>query len=192
MKPSAMTGWRVRVCMIASLVLASVPTASAGEDPPSEPASYWTGPINGKVPATIAGGTVIGTEELADLIRQESPVVVDVVPAPRRPSEQATPWLPVPHRDIPGSVWIPGAGSGVISAAMADHFRKRLAELTGHDRERLIVIYCRSDCWASWNAAKRTIEAGYRRVNWYPDGIEAWQRASLPTEIAVPEGPGVQ
>lgn len=190
---TATASWTLPAGVMAWLMLATISVAFAGEAAlPPEPAGYWTGPMNGKVPATITGGKVIGTQELADMIRQDDPVLVDVVPAPRQPSGQTTPWLPVPHRDIPRSVWIPGVGSGVISQAMSDHFRARLAELTGHDREKLIVIYCRSDCWASWNAAKRTIEEGYRRVSWYPDGVEAWQGAGFPTEIAAPEGPAVQ
>ena len=186
-----MKDWISRACVAALLGLA-VMTAAAGQDAPPEPAGYWQGPLLGKVPATIAGGTVIGTDTLADLVRRENPVLVDVVPAPRRPSDQSTPWMPVPHRDISGSVWIPGIGSGVISAALADYFRGRLAELTGRDREKLIVFYCRPDCWASWNAAKRAIAEGYRHVYWYPDGLEAWQAAGLPTDVASAEGPGVQ
>jgi len=183
---------RWRAWVTALLMLASAPTAFADGDQPPEPAGYWQGPMNGKVPATIAGGTVIRTDELANLVRRENPVLVDVVPAPRRPVSQSTPWLPVPHRNIPRSVWIPGIGSGVISFEMEDYLRDRLAELTGHDREKLIVFYCRPDCWASWNAAKRAIVEGYRHVRWYPDGIEAWQAAGLPVEAASAEGPGVQ
>lgn len=184
--------WTSRVCVSVALVLASVTTGSAGQDSPPEPAGYWQGPMLGKVPETIAGGTVIETDKLADLVRQQGSVLVDVVPAPRRPSDQSTPWMPVPHRNIPRSVWIPGAGSGVISSAMEDYFRNRLVELTGRDREKLIVFYCRPDCWASWNAAKRAIAEGYRHVCWYPGGLEAWQDAGLPTEASAAEGPGVQ
>ena len=173
-------------------MLAPACAAFASEDPPPEPAGYWEGAMNGRVPATITGGTIVVTAELADLIKTQNPVLIDVVPAPRRPTGQASGWLPVPHRVIPGTVWIPGAGSGVISIALADHVRERLAELTGHNSEKLVVIYCRPDCWASWNAAKRVIAEGYRHVAWYPDGIDAWQRAGLPTEIAAPEGPGVE
>ena len=181
-----------RACLIAWLLLAAVTAASAGEETPPEPAGYWQGPMLSKVPATIAGGKVIGTDQLADLVRQENPVLVDVVPAPRRPEGQSTLWLPPAHRNIPRSVWIPGVGSGVISAAMGDYFRNRLAELTGRDLEKLIVFYCRPDCWASWNAAKRAIAEGYRGVVWYPDGVDAWQGAGLATEVANAEGPGVQ
>jgi PQQ-dependent catabolism-associated CXXCW motif protein len=164
----------------------------ASDDATPEPAGYWQGAMNGKVPATIAGGSVIDTARLAQLVQRDNPVLIDVVPAPRRPLEQTSPWLPLPHRNIPRSVWIPGAGSGVISTAMTDYFRARLNDLTHHDLRRAIVFYCRVDCWASWNAAKRAIADGYQHVYWYPDGVEAWQAAGLQTETATAEGPGVQ
>lgn len=181
----------IRACA-ALVLLASASIARAGDDAPPEPEGYWQGAMNGKVPATIAGGTVIGTAELADLVHREHPVLIDVFPAPRRPEHISTPWMPLPHHDIPRSVWIPGAGSGVISGTMTDYFQSRLRELTGDDRGRMLVFYCRADCWASWNAAKRAIAEGYKRVHWYPDGVEAWQDAGLPTQVAVAEGPGVQ
>ena len=47
------------------------------------------------------------------------------------------------------------------------------------------MLYCHPQCWASWNAAKRAISYGYRKVYWYPDGIEGWEKAGLPTASAV-------
>ncbi len=173
-------------------IMVHVTGALAQDDAPPEPEGLWQGPMNGRVPATVAGGTVIATQALAALSTGGSTVLIDVSPAPRRPEHLSSPWLPMPHRTIPGSVWIPGAGAGVISATMMGYIRARLAELTAGDRDRSIVVYCRVDCWASWNAAKRLIADGYRHVAWYPDGIEAWQDSGLPTAITEPEGPAVQ
>jgi PQQ-dependent catabolism-associated CXXCW motif protein len=190
---TVLRGMNATIGAVLACVMLTVAThAHAQSEPPPEPEGYWQGAMNGPVPATITGGTVVGTADLAELLRKEKPVLIDVVPAPRRPETQTTLWLPLPHHDIPRSVWIPGAGSGVISATMTDYFRRRLNELTANDRGKTLVFYCRVNCWASWNAAKRAIAEGYKRVSWYPDGIEAWQDAGLPTEIAVAEGPGVQ
>lgn len=190
---TVLRGMNATIGAVLAFVMLTVAThAYAQSEPPPEPEGYWQGAMNGPVPATITGGTVVGTADLAELLRKEKPVLIDVVPAPRRPETQTTLWLPLPHHDIPRSVWIPGAGSGVISTTMTDYFRRRLNELTANDRGKTLVFYCRVNCWASWNAAKRAIAEGYKRVSWYPDGIEAWQDAGLPTEIAVAEGPGVQ
>jgi PQQ-dependent catabolism-associated CXXCW motif protein len=181
------------LCLVAATgMLIAVARAHAQSDTPPEPEGYWQGPMNGRVPASIAGGTVIDTPALAALLERGQVVVIDVFPAPRRPEHLSSPWRPVPHHGVPRSVWIPGMGSGVISTAMIDYIKARLSALTGGDRNRPVTLYCRADCWASWNAAKRVIAEGYRHVFWYPDGIEAWQNAGLPTAVVEPEGPGVQ
>ena len=39
----------------------------------------------------------------------------------------------------------------------------------------------------SWNAAKRILSYGYRRVAWYPDGTDGWERVGLPLSESQPE-----
>ena len=172
---------------------ASAPAAAAPEHVP-EPHGYWLGPIHGPVPATIAGGTVLDTAGLAHLLAGGGVVLLDVAEASHRPAglPAGTLWLPPPHRDIPGSVWIPDVGRGVISPHFAAWFRARLAALTGGDRDRRVVVYCHPNCWMSWNAARRAIKDGYRAVSWYPGGVEGWERAGHQTAAAKPEGPDLQ
>jgi PQQ-dependent catabolism-associated CXXCW motif protein len=161
-----------------------------------EPSGYWTGPVNSAVPETITGGKVIhDAHRLRALLKHPGTVIVDVSNAPRRPENLATgaPWLPLPHRAIPGTLWIPGVGAGEIPPAVDEFFRKELAAATGGDLTRRVVIYCHQTCWLSWNAAKRAIGYGYRNIYWFRDGIEGWQAAHFPTAViepqAVPEAP---
>jgi PQQ-dependent catabolism-associated CXXCW motif protein len=184
----------------APLVPAAAPAAPvappvADKSPAPEPPDYWTGPINSAVPATITGGKVVhDARSLRALLNRPGTVLVDVSNAPRRPENLAAgaPWLPLPHQAIPGSVWIPGVGSGEIPPATGDFFRKKLAAATGDDPTRPVVIYCHRTCWLSWNAAKRAISYGYLNVYWFRDGIEGWKAAHFPTTVieplAVPEG----
>ena len=51
----------------------------------------------------------------------------------------------------------------------------RIAALTQGDRGRAIVTYCHPDCWGSWNLGKRLVTLGYRKVHWFPQGIDGWQ-----------------
>ena len=156
----------------------------------SEPAGFWTGPVNDPVPESIQGGQVIHTEALSALLKQTKPVVVDVSDSPHRPENlpATTTWLPVPHPGIPGAIWIPGAGLGTPPADTERFYKERLAKATGNDLSRPLVLYCHEKCWLSWNGAKRAIGYGYRNVYWYPDGIEGWRKAKLPTEVLQPEG----
>jgi PQQ-dependent catabolism-associated CXXCW motif protein len=180
-----------RLLLLTVTVGAALAAATAQTLYAPEPQGYWLGAIHGPVPATIAGGTVVGTEALARLVASGGVVLVDVAEAAHRPAglPAGTLWLPPPHRDIPGSVWIPDVGRGAISPHFAAWFRMRLAALTGDDRDKRIVVYCHPRCWMSWNAAKRVIDGGYRAVFWYPDGVEGWKTAGHPTAVAAPEGP---
>jgi PQQ-dependent catabolism-associated CXXCW motif protein len=161
---------------------------AARSDDVQEPAGYWTGPINSAVPATIAGGKVIHAQDLLELLKQTDALVVDVSNEPKRPDGMAPDavWLPPPQEVIPGSVWLPGAGVGDIAPDTDALFRKHLSQATGGDLDHPVVIYCHERCWLSWNAAKRAINYGYRRVYWFPEGIEGWRAAGNKTARAKP------
>jgi PQQ-dependent catabolism-associated CXXCW motif protein len=173
-----------------AITAAPIPSATARNDVvAAEPTGYWTGPSNSPVPLTISGGKVIqDARRLQALLKHGGTVVVDVSNAPRRPENMApgAPWLPLPHRAIPGSLWIPGVGLGEIPPPLDDFFRERLAAATGRDLKRRLVIYCHESCWLSWNAARRAIGYGYRSVYWYRDGIEGWKAAGYPTAVIEP------
>jgi PQQ-dependent catabolism-associated CXXCW motif protein len=164
-------------------LLLCIAPASAQQSVP-EPAGLWTGPMQGSVPATIAGGTVITTAELARLIAERSPVLVDVGARPHKPDNVAAEnWSEPPHRTIPNSVWLPGVGAGELPRTTEGWFRVWLKVLTDGDQAKPVVFFCHPNCWGSWNAAKRAILYGYRSVHWYPGGIEGWQDDGRPTEV---------
>jgi PQQ-dependent catabolism-associated CXXCW motif protein len=140
-------------------------------------------------PASIAGGSTIGTAGLQKLLSSREVVLVDVLPAQARPASlpATTLWMPRERRNIPGSVWLPDVGRGAIAPDLDAYFRHHLERLTEGDRSRPLVIYCLANCWMSWNAAKRAISYGYTDVYWYPEGTDGWTAAGLPTEVGTPE-----
>jgi PQQ-dependent catabolism-associated CXXCW motif protein len=158
----------------------------APESSVAEPKDFWVGPVNGPVPATLTGGTVIRANDLATLLKQHRAVVVDVSNTQQRPEKLAPQavWMPPPHPLIPGSLWIAGAGAGAIDANVEKLYRQRLAEATSRNLDHPVVVYCHERCWLSWNAAKRAIRYGYRKVYWFPDGIEGWRAAGFETTTA--------
>ena len=178
---------------VPALLSALVVTAAAARTSAvDEPADYWTGEANAAVPAGVRGGHVLHAKAVAALLRQGGAVVVDVSGAPRRPPELApgAPWLPLPHRGLPDALWIPGAGAGDIDRDVDQFYRLRLGQATAGNRDAPLVVYCHEKCWLSWNAAKRAIAYGYRRVDWFPDGVEGWTAAGYATSILEPSGPG--
>jgi PQQ-dependent catabolism-associated CXXCW motif protein len=176
-------------CMVAAAFLWHLVALGAGEV--AEPDGYWLGDVNAPVPAAIRGGTAIHVADLQTLLKNGGVVVVDVSNAPQKPQGLApgAPWMPLPHRALPDALWVPGAGLGVIPPAVDDFYRTRLSVATADNREAPVVVYCHESCWLSWNAAKRAIGYGYRRVYWFSDGIEGWTAAGRPTVIAEPQAP---
>ncbi|SFK30081.1 rhodanese-like domain-containing protein [Methylocapsa palsarum] len=156
-----------------------------------EPNDYWSGPMQGETPATLTGGRVLQTQDMAALIAAGGLALIDVAEAPRRPDTRApgSVWTPPPHRNIAGSIWIPGAGAAQLDPRMNEFFRLRLAKAADGDLDRPLVFYCHLRCWGSWNAAKRAIGYGHRAVYWYPEGVEGWQDSGRTLAPAEPETP---
>lgn len=160
-----------------------------GQVAPPEPGGYRTGNYRGPVPATLAGATILTTDALRRLMEGGNPLPVDVLPAPRRPATFGpdTLWLPPARRNIPGGIWLPNTGFGLLPVEEEDYLRENLIRATGGDKGRALVFYCLADCWMSWNAAKRALEWGYGNVYWYPEGTDGWAAAGLPLEDSQPE-----
>jgi PQQ-dependent catabolism-associated CXXCW motif protein len=176
----------IRAVLLAAVLALAGPAAAGVPEPPG----YRLDDYRAPVPNSVAGGRVIHTKALHALLRRH-PVLVDVLPAPRRPETMRPdqPWMPVPHRDIPGSLWLPDVGRGALSPELADWFRTSLDRATAQNRNRPVVFYCLDQCWMSWNAAKRAAGLGYRHVYWYPEGSDGWEKAGLPLTEARPESP---
>ncbi len=142
----------------------------------------------GPVPDTVQGATVVHTAALPALIAQRHPVLIDVLPAPEPPgdSRPGLPRMPLPHKDIPGSIWLADVGRGAIAAQKDAWFRAQLAQATHGDRTVPVVFYCLSNCWMSWNATKRAVGYGYTQAFWFPEGADGWEAAGHPTETVTP------
>ena len=156
---------------------------------PPEPDGYRTGNYRSPVPATLTRATVLTTDALRRLIEDGNPLLIDVLPAPRKPKtlDPETLWLLPARRNIPGGIWLPNTGFGLLPVEEEDYLRENLIRATGGDKGRALVFYCLADCWMSWNAGKRALEWGHGNVYWYPEGTDGWAAASLPLENGEPE-----
>ena len=155
---------------------------------PPEPEGYRMDDYRAPSPATVAGGVMLDTDAAHQLWESGAAVWIDVLPAPRRP-ENLPPsalWMPLPHRDIPGSLWLPDIGRGALSPDVEGYFRDHLATATKLRKDAAVVFYCLADCWMSWNAAKRAASWGYTQIYWYRDGTDGWDAATLPMQNAEP------
>lgn len=166
----------------------ATPPDTTTASPPPEPASYRMGDFRSPVPLTIAGATAIDTVAAERMWRSGLAAFVDVLPRPPKPDlPEGTLWRTTPRSDIPGSIWLVNTGFGALSPEADAYFTAGLERATGGDRERALVFYCLSNCWMSWNAAKRAASSGYRHVLWYREGTDGWAAAGLPLEPRDPE-----
>jgi PQQ-dependent catabolism-associated CXXCW motif protein len=178
--------WRRAGLIVAALALAA---AVHAQEWVPEPDGYRTDNYRAPVPTTLAGARVLSTPEAEAIWRAKSGAFVDVLPRAPRPKSlpAGTVWRDKPRFNIPGSVWLPDTGYGALAAATEDYLRRGLARASGDDNKTLLVIYCLTDCWMSWNAAKRALSFGYSNIAWYPEGTDGWDRAKLPLVESQPE-----
>ena len=154
----------------------------------AEPSDYRMDEYKSPVPATLHGARVVTTEEAARLWKEKRAVFFDVMPRTPKPAKlpAGTIWRDKVRNDIPGSVWLPNTGYGALSKETADYFRAGIAAQTEGGKARAILFYCMTDCWMSWNAAKRAVEWGHTVVLWYPAGADGWEKTGLPLAEAQP------
>lgn len=188
------------VALLLAAVAAAVSAAgsAAAETPaptpsaPEEPAGYRMDDYRAPVPATLAGATVVATPEAEALWRSGSVLFVDVLPRAPRPEglPEGTIWRDAAHYTIPGAIWLPNVGYGELAPVWRDYMEAALTAATDGDTAHPVLFFCLSDCWMSWNAAKRAREElGYSRVYWYPEGTDGWEAAVLPLEATPPVEP---
>lgn len=171
-----------------ALLLACLVPAGALAQAVAEPEGYRGEPYGAPVPEGLTGATTVHAEEAHRLWEGGEVAFIDVLPREPRPENlpEGTIWHDRPHDSIPGATWLPNVGYQALSAGEEAYFEEGLRAVTGGDPGRPILFFCRTDCWMSWNAAKRALAMGYAKVYWFPEGADGWAGAGFPTEPAEP------
>lgn len=170
---------RGRAVGILLLAAAIAPWANrAGAATVPEPTGYRAAPYLAPVPETVRGALTIDTATARQLHAAGAPFI-DVFPRKARPEglPPGTIFREPPHLSIPGAIWLHDTGYEALSPVEDARLRDGLAAASGGDRAAVMVIFCRRDCWLSWNAARRAAAMGYTGIRWFPEGVEGWQEA---------------
>lgn len=139
------------------------------------------------VPADVPGGTRVGVDEVDQLVKERSAILLDVMPSEGAGLIAETgQWATKRHDNIPGSVWLPDVGRGQLDVRLQHYLQDHLTRLTGGDKARALIVYCQSDCWMGWNAVQRIARLGYSQIYWYPDGVDGWRDWDRTFAPAVP------
>lgn len=129
---------------------------------------------------------------LADALALEperDALFIDVMPAEGgvRDSADGTWHLAQPHRTIAGAHWHPEAGRIPAEGHLWQALEQAARQAAPH---RPVILFCRVDCWMSWNAARRLAMGGLANIWWLAEGIDGWHEAGrelvAATPVAVP------
>ncbi len=174
----------MNACISLSLATALLMAGPAQPQPLHDPdtglrlASY-----RAPVPGDVPGGRTIGLAELRDRQAGDA-LLIDVMAAPEHLLRENGTWvLAAKHDTIPGAVWLPEIGRGKLDARIAAYLENALAQC---DRDRPIVVFCRSDCWMSWNAVQHIAARGFTNIEWYPGGTDEWHDFGMPLQDIQP------
>jgi TolB-like protein/tetratricopeptide (TPR) repeat protein len=127
-------------------------------------------------PTSVPGAKTIGTADLAELIKQRKPLILDV----------SYPW----GSSISGAVGLWGGGVG---GSTSDPFQERMGHVMpllsrGDKAIPIVTVGWNAERYQGRNLALRLVALGYTEVYWYRGGREAWAAAGLPqSEIALQE-----
>lgn len=150
---------------------------------------YRTTHVRSPVGRAPEGAAQIAVPAAADIWRSREALFIDVLPAEGGVADRSTGrWrLAEPHNSIPGAFWFPGAGAGDLSVATNRWLQRGLASLARGQKDRMIVVFCKADCWLSWNAARRLASSGYSNVWWFAEGADGWREAGMPLAPVHPQ-----
>lgn len=175
---------RPTLTAVATILCTSIAFAEVGQ-----PDGYRMENYDAEVPAGLDGAITITAVEVRYLQESAGAVVVDVIPQQRRPNflPENQIWIPVGHKGVPGAIWLPDTGYGVLSDITEKYFKRHLHIASKGNKDHPLVFYCRADCWMSWNAAKRALTYGYTNVYWFSNGIDDWFFEGFDFEVLAPE-----
>jgi rhodanese-related sulfurtransferase/ATP-dependent protease ClpP protease subunit len=121
-------------------------------------------------PLRIDGVQTVGTQELARMLKSDSPPVsIDIGGT---------------DETIPSASNLFFGGNAFEDSKLESAFNSRftaLLKVLSPDPDRPLVILGAGRNWLSVNAALRATQAGYSHVLWYRGGMEAWKAANLPS-----------
>lgn len=129
------------------------------------------------VPDQAPAGRIVGAEEV-EALHGRGALLLDVMGLRHFRITDDGGWLvPEQHLSLPGAVWLPVVGWGQLEGWQQGYLDESLAQLTGTDMSKPVVVFCMVDCWLSWNTVKRLDAGGYSEIYWFSGGVEAWADA---------------
>lgn len=131
-----------------------------------------SGQFHAATPTAIPGGAMVTTNEVMQALQAANELIlIDVLGG---------------QYSLPNAYMAPGLSqAGSFNDRTQQQAAQWLSQITRGRSDLAIVVFCSDpQCWLSYNAALRVINAGYSSVYWYRGGLQAWQMAGLPMQPA--------
>ncbi|WDF70973.1 rhodanese [Novosphingobium sp. KACC 22771] len=91
------------------------------------------------------------------------------------------------HETIAGAIWRPEVGRPGVDPALWAGLRGTIAAWRRGHPGGPVVLFCRTDCWMGWNAARRLAREGVGDVYWLAEGVEGWRDTGGELRPATPQ-----
>ena len=143
--------------------------------------SIWSTNFSRALPMEVPGVRTLSTAQLWQMLSETKDLqLVSAHEGQSRPLIERSVWLP--DLGKPMSYRAVNGATVRIGAKELDDLRTSLAQLTGGDKTKPIVVYDRSVTWGwfGYHGAIRLREMGYANVYWFRGGTDAWHDAGLP------------
>ncbi|MCX7283144.1 MAG: rhodanese-like domain-containing protein [Novosphingobium sp.] len=155
------------------------PSPAADPAPPFDTEGYRSARYRAPVDRLPTPAARIAIDRALRLKPGVDALFIDVLPAEGGVRDAVSgQWtLALPHETIPGAAWHPETGRSHPDDALWRGLREAVALHRANHPAVPVVLFCRSDCWMGWNAARRLAREGFGNVYWLAEGIEGWHEA---------------
>lgn len=169
--------------LIPAALIALMPLAAGAEQVFDPATGLRIGAYRAPVPDQVPGGRVVDTGTVAAMA-EAGALLIDAMAAPGHAIAPDGAWIVAePHDTIPGAQWLPEIGRGRPDPRIAAGLQ---ASLAGCPKARPIVLFCKTDCWMSWNAVQHIAALGHEEIGWYPGGVDDWAGDGRPLKRVEP------
>lgn len=180
---------RAALILVAAAALTGMAPAPAPNDPALFDAEgYRSARYRAPVKVDPAPAQTIPLAAALALDPERDALFIDVTPAEGGVRDPASGvWtLSQEHLTIPGALWLPETGRAPVDGDLWAALEARIAAARADAPHTPVILFCRADCWMSWNAARRLALHGTANVYWLAEGTDGWHAASRPLVVAVP------
>lgn len=113
------------------------------------------------------------------LHQRDRAMFIDVAPVESGYRDPATGvWrLSQTHITISGAAWHPETGRTHPDPELWHALLRAALDQAKRRPSKPIIVFCRSDCWMGWNAARRLAKEGAPNVYWLAEGVDGWHES---------------